>query len=660
MAGGTSLALRTVIFGGEALEPASLAPWFARHGDQRPRLVNMYGITETTVHVTYRPLRADDLGGGSLIGRPIPDLSLHVLDPDLRPQPIGVAGEIHVGGAGLAQGYLGRPALTAERFVPDPFSGEPGARLYRSGDLARRLPDGDLEYLGRIDLQVKVRGFRIELGEIEAALAAQPGVREAVVLAREAAEGAGGEKRLVAYAVPGPGEDLDAAALRAALAERLPDYMLPSAFVLLDELPLTPNGKVDRRALPAPEDAGVVGFGDARGHVPPRTPVELFLAARFRDVLGLAAERTIGVHDDFFALGGTSITGAIFIHRLQAALAALVPVVAIFDHPTVASLARYLRDRHAGAVRRLWSAAAAGAAGPDDFARELGIDPAAIDPIDTGTSRGILLPLQEGAPGCRPLFCVHPIGGEAVSYRDLARHLDPGQPVYGLQSPDPPFSDLQQMAAHYNAALRTVQPQGPYRLTGWSMGGVAAYEMARQLAESGETVEVLALIDTLTPELLGGEPDPGATAMVAIFAGGLAWGYGMEVPDVDFSGLDEDGALALVLDLGREAGLLPPSTELAELRRLFERFRANHHALYAYEPDPYPGEVILFRAAERMREEADPTLGWGGLASGGLRIWDMPGNHYTMLREEVGALAERFQALLGGAAEAGRRLRERA
>jgi thioesterase domain-containing protein/uncharacterized protein (DUF1778 family) len=179
------------------------------------------------------------------------------------------------------------------------------------------------------------------------------------------------------------------------------------------------------------------------------------------------------------------------------------------------------------------------------------------------------------------------------------------------------------------------------------MGGVAAYEMARQLAAGGETVEVLALIDTLTPELLGGEPDPGATAMVAVFAGGLAWGYGLEVPDVDFSGLDEDGALALVLDLGREAGLLPPSTELAELRRLFDRFRANHHALYAYEPDPYPGEIILFRAAERMREEADPTLGWSGLAKGGLRIWDMPGNHYTLLREEVGALAARFQAVLG-------------
>jgi thioesterase domain-containing protein len=602
----------------------------------------MYGITETTVHVTYRPLRMDDLGRGSLIGQPIPDLTLHVLDAHLQPQPIGVAGEIHVGGAGLAQGYLNRPALTAERFVPDPFSGEAGARLYRSGDLARRLPDGDLEYLGRIDHQVKVRGFRIELGEIEAALAAQPGVREAVVLVRnDGPGGPGGEKRLVAYAVPTPEATLDAGVLRAALAERLPDYMVPSAFVLMGELPLTTNGKVDRRALPAPEAVGAVSVHE---HVPARTPLERFLAAGFRNVLGLPAEREVSVHESFFTLGGTSITGAIFIHRLQSALATTVPVVALFDHPTVAALAGYLRERYPEPVRRLWSAAVVSE--PGDLARELALDSGTID---TSLSRGVLLPLQEGDPGRRPLFCVHPIGGEAVAYRDLARALDPGQPVYGLQSPDPPFDELQAMAAHYLTVVRELQPKGPYRLAGWSMGGVAAYEMARRLIESGEEVELLALIDTATPELLGGDPNPGETEMVAIFAAGLAWGYGMEVPDVDFSGLNEDQALALALDLGREGGLLPPSTQLAELRRLFERFRANHHALYAYQPSPYSGEILLFRAAERMRHETDPTLGWGALAAGGLRIWDLPGDHYTLLREEVGALAARLQEVLGAA-----------
>jgi len=258
--------LRLVIFGGEALDPASLEPWFERHGDAQPRLVNMYGITETTVHVTYRPLSMADARDArghhrSDIGVPIPDLSLAVLDRSLRPVPIGVPGELVVGGAGLARGYLGRPDLTAERFVPDPAGGRPGARLYRSGDLGRFLPNGEVEYLGRLDHQVKIRGFRIELGEIEAALAALAGVRQAVVVVRDDA----GDRRLVAYVVG----DVSAEALRQSLRERLPDSMVPAAFVMLDALPLTANGKVDRKArrrrgLPG---AAHAGRGGPRRHL---------------------------------------------------------------------------------------------------------------------------------------------------------------------------------------------------------------------------------------------------------------------------------------------------------------------------------------------------------------------------------------------------------
>ncbi|HTQ80654.1 MAG TPA: amino acid adenylation domain-containing protein, partial [Thermoanaerobaculia bacterium] len=292
----SALALREVIFGGEALEPGSLAPWFARHGDRTPRLVNMYGITETTVHVTYRPLQAEDAGRGSLVGRPIPDLSLHVLGAGGRLQPIGAPGEMHVGGAGLAQGYLGRPDLTAERFLPDPWSPVPGGRLYRSGDLARRLPDGDLEYLGRIDHQVEIRGFRIELGEIEAALLSHPDVREAVVLARPAASGR--EARLIAYLVLEREMGDPAATLRAHLGTRLPEHMLPAAFLPLPELPLTTNGKVDRRALAklAVERRGV----PERARLLPSTELERFLAAQLRDVLGLD-RADIGVEEDFFS-----------------------------------------------------------------------------------------------------------------------------------------------------------------------------------------------------------------------------------------------------------------------------------------------------------------------------------------------------------------------
>ena len=243
------LALRTVVFGGEALDPATLRGWVRRRGIARPRLVNMYGITETTVHVTWRTLTRGDVeaGGASPIGVPIPDLSAHVLDPAGEPRPEGETGELYVGGAGLARGYLGRPALTAQRFVPDPFSGVPGARLYRSGDLARRLPGGGLEYLGRIDDQVKLRGFRIELGEIEGVLREHPSVADAVVLV----QGEGAEARLVAWIVPAraPAEGTLPRALRAWARSRLPDYMMPSAIHVLDRLPLTRNGKVDRGAL---------------------------------------------------------------------------------------------------------------------------------------------------------------------------------------------------------------------------------------------------------------------------------------------------------------------------------------------------------------------------------------------------------------------------
>ncbi|HYH47349.1 MAG TPA: amino acid adenylation domain-containing protein, partial [Thermoanaerobaculia bacterium] len=347
-----ALALREVVFGGEALEPGSLASWVERHGAERPRLVNMYGITETTVHVTYRPLSAGEIvsGAGSMVGVPIPDLAVYLVDRGLQPVPLGVPGEILVGGAGVAQGYLGRPDLTAERFVPDPFSQEPGMRLYRSGDLARRrppYPDKDLEYLGRIDTQVKIRGFRIELGEIESALAALPGVREAVVVVRQDS----GEPRLVAY-VTGLDQALPRLAeARELLGRRLPDYMLPSALVALPALPLTAHGKVDRAALPAPS----VPAGTSR--TAPRTALERDLAALFGQVLRVEA---VGLQDDFFALGGSSISGAVLINRLQEKVGEIVHVVAIFDAPTVERLAAYLAAQHREAVRRVWGAESLG------------------------------------------------------------------------------------------------------------------------------------------------------------------------------------------------------------------------------------------------------------------------------------------------------------
>ncbi|HEX8186687.1 MAG TPA: amino acid adenylation domain-containing protein, partial [Blastocatellia bacterium] len=294
------LALRLVIFGGEALDLRSLKPWFDRHGDCEPALVNMYGITETTVHVTYRRIRADDLSRAakSVIGGAIPDLQAYVLDQYQQLIPLGVAGELCIGGAGLARGYLNRPELTAERFIPNPFSAGPGERLYRSGDLARNLACGDIEYLGRIDHQVKIRGFRIELGEIEAVLSTHPDVRDSVVVAQNEEPG---ESRLLAYVVTNEGGAFSTSELRGFMKEKLPDYMIPSAFIALDKLPLTAQGKIDRNALPAP---GHSRREPGESFVAPRTSIEEILANVWADVLGVDR---VGIDDNYFALGGDSI-----------------------------------------------------------------------------------------------------------------------------------------------------------------------------------------------------------------------------------------------------------------------------------------------------------------------------------------------------------------
>lgn len=337
------LALRYVICAGEALELQSLKPWFERHGDEQPRIVNMYGITETTVHSTFRIIRAADLtsGVGSVIGVPIPDLQLHLVDEELRPVPKGSPGEICVGGAGVARGYLNRPELTAKRFLPDPFSSDPGARLYRSGDLAQYNDQGELEYLGRMDHQVKIRGFRVELGEIESALNRHPGVRESVVIARETAKG---DKRLVAYIVPGetPPSVTD---LRHHVLATLPDYMTPTVFVFMPGFPLTTNGKIDRRALPAPDGARPEL---QTPFVAPRSPAEATLARIWSEVLEV--ER-VGVKDNLFELGGDSIRSITILSKAQQAGLGLT-LEQVFRRPTIEALAAAVGTAAASASRR--------------------------------------------------------------------------------------------------------------------------------------------------------------------------------------------------------------------------------------------------------------------------------------------------------------------
>jgi amino acid adenylation domain-containing protein len=448
------LALRLVIFGGEALEPPALRPWFARYGDSGPALVNMYGITETTVHVTYRPVGAADCDtAASPIGAPIPDLSLYLLDRHGEPVPAGVAGELFVGGAGVARGYLNRPDLTAERFIDSPFG--PG-RLYRTGDVARRLPGGELDFRGRIDDQVKIRGFRIELGEIRATLGAHPAVAEAVVLASKAQAG---DARLVAYVVAVDGADPPGAdELRAWLAERLPGYMIPAGWVFLDGLPLTRNGKLDVKALPEPEYNRTAV---TKEFTAPATETERHLARIWSDVLGVGQ---IGVHDSFFELGGHSMLAVRLFAEIERKLGARLPLSALFESATIAGLADLIeRDRR--------------------------------DEIDWST----VVQLRAGEDRT-PLFLVAWAGGEVLPYRDLAEALGSDLPVFGLRAPGvdgrtPPLARVEELAAHYVSEMRRVQPSGPYQVAGFCFSGLVAYEMTRQLIQQGETVGLLALID---------------------------------------------------------------------------------------------------------------------------------------------------------------------
>ncbi|MFF2656133.1 amino acid adenylation domain-containing protein [Kitasatospora sp. NPDC058032] len=607
---GSELALRYVVFGGEALELGRLDDWYERHAEDAPTLVNMYGITETTVHVSYLALdRASAAAGtGSTIGVNIPDLRVYVLDRYLRPVPPGVTGEMYVAGAGLARGYLGRPALSSERFVADPYAelfGERGTRMYRSGDLARRRADGVLEYYGRADQQVKIRGFRIELGEIEAVLASHPAVADAAVIVREDVPG---DKRLVGYAVLAPGaERTGAEELRARTAADLPVHMVPSAVVLLDRLPLTANGKLDRRALPAP-DAPEAGTGR-----PPRNPREQQLCELFAEVLGVPA---VGVEDDFFALGGHSLLVVRLAGRIRAVLGLEVGIGTLFQAPTVAAL---------------------------DTA--LAADTPGADALD------VLLPLRPTAPGRRnPLFAVHPAGGLSWCYTGLIRNLPADVPIYGLQAQgvgaatagEPLPATMEELAAHYVDRLREVQPEGPYRLLGWSTGGIIAHAMAVRLEELGCAVELLAVLDAYPAEGFRDLPVPDqAEALEALLTMG---GYGPE--DLDGRPLE----LAHVTELLRREGSPLAGLDDATVEALNRIYLHINHLVRGYDHRRLQGDVLFFRATvDTIDETLVPEL-WTPYVAGRIANTDVACSHKDMTLPEpiahiAGVVAEHLAAL---------------
>jgi len=562
--------LRTVIVAGESCPPGLVA----RHHDRMPRarLFNEYGPTEATVWCTA--FEVSDAGPTPRvpIGRPIPGSRVYVLDRRLEPVPPGVAGELFVAGPGVSRGYLGRPDLTAERFLRDPFTEDPTSRLYRTGDLARWLPGGVLEFLGRRDEQVKIRGVRVEAGEIEAVLSRHPDVAEAAVVAEK--DGVSGP-RLWAFVVPRDETEPKGADLRRYLAERLPPAMIPARIALVGRIPRTVTEKLDRRALLAMRDQAPRLRGDRDGT---RDDTERRLEAVWREVLGLDA---VGITDGFFELGGHSLLALTLIARVEKEFGLRLPVASVFREGTVEMMAARLRQM----PRR---------------SRMAPLDPESAGP---------------------PFFLVHPVGGTVFCYRDLAQRLGSDHSVHAIESPgldgehgwNPSIEDL---AAQYATSIQEVQREGPYRLGGWSFGGLVALEVARVLMMLGHRIALLALIDTHAPPEVPPAAEPDESEIAAWIAAECA-----------------------------EAG--GGSPQGAALRGIANAARGHLGALRRYQPQAYPGSAHLILAAE-----ADPNgLGsmdrWRALVEGEIEVCVLPTDHYAIVREpDVRLTADRIRSWL--------------
>jgi aspartate racemase len=616
--------VRLVIIGGEKARVNQVQAWFRCMGS-KVRLVNSYGPTETTIVAILGDLQPGDPllvpGREVSVGRPVANTQVYILDESMQPMGPDTAGELFIGGAGLARGYLNRPEITQARFIPDPFSPDPSARLYRTGDIARCRPDGEIEIIGRSDDQVKIRGYRVELGEIETTLLQMPGIRSTVVTV---ADDQCGTRQVIAYYVPEAGEEPTTAAILSYLRARLPHFMLPSALVRLEAIPITPGGKVDRRQLPAP-DWGARAAGQDRDT--PTNPIEQKLADIWADALDLPG---IGIHDSFFEVGGHSLLALRIMTQVEKQFGQSLPLAILYQAPTIADLARLLEK---GTQGEKWSS---------------------------------LVPIHP--QGSKPIFyLVHPVGGDVVHYNQLVRYYnDPDQPFWGLRAQGldghtQPLRRLEDMAAHYIQEIQQMQPHGPYYLGGHSFGALAAFEMARQLHQAGEEVGLLALLDmevtsNIPPEFPGLPPHlryMGANLSVA--TRGKARGtenislYDSSLPPV----LQKLYLLAQRgFFIGRKLFFLPWSKKGVYLQRLGEDLRqadagtgpeipqayievrrACEIATRDYALRTYPGQLALFMQEGPNAYLVNPILIWSKAALGGIQVYKVPGTHLSMIEE---------------------------
>jgi len=620
--------VRLVVVGGEKASRVVYAEWVKLVG-HHPRWLNTYGPTETTVTATvYDPIRSqyNPDQGEIPIGKPIANAEVYILSPELKQVPFGEVGELHIGGPGLAIGYHQLPTRTADKFIPNPFSDDPQSRLYKTGDTVRYLPDGNLEFVGRIDFQVKLRGYRIELGEIENCLEQHPSIQQAIVIAREDVPG---DKYLVGYLAAKADAMLNVSDICDFLKQKLPEYMVPTAFVEMETFPLTPNGKVDRKALPAPS---TVDRSESKIVVAPSNSVETKLLHIWESILGIP---NISITDNFFELGGHSLLVARLIDWVAVEFDVNLPLSTLIQAPTIEQLATVLTSS------------------------------------DTLDSLTIIRP--GGAK--EPVFFIHDGDGETMLYRTLAFHLDPERPIYGIQ----PYADRQRpilhtriedMAAHYLEQIRLVQPEGPYWLAGMCAGGVIAYEIARQMQAKGLSVHMVALLDAAEPHAEGrtgfianqrlnrmsdllrqysNENLPRRLVKVGAGVARKVWKTASyEVTTVLKRQVNDLKLQAFRFYLDRQ--LIPPLLiSPVSVRKTYV------FAERAYNPaTPFEGEMLLFRATEGVGDDqpyqeiyADPMLGWQSRATQGVRVYDIPGGHSSMLQEpHVRVMAELMQAYL--------------
>ncbi len=574
--------LRLVIIGGERVLPESVKIWQKSVG-KFPQLVNTYGPTEGTVVATTYKVTTSIIGNSVPIGRPITNTQIYILDHYLQPVPIGVPGELFIGGDGLARCYLNRLELTAEKFIFNPFK---QGKLYKTGDIARYLLDGNIEFIGRIDNQVKIRGFRIELGEIEAVMGEHPYILNVVVIAREDIPG---DKRLIAYIVSQPQATLNQSELRQFLKQKLCEYMIPSAFVFLEKFPLTPNGKIDRRALPTPEQ---IRLEPEEIFIAPRNELEQQLTKVWEAILGI---KPIGVRDNFFALGGHSLLAVKLFTQIEKTFSINLPLAAIFQSPTIEELANILDSQG-------WS-----------------------------SPWYSLVPLQP--KGSRPiLFGIH-----HIYFQDLIRHLGEKQPVYALhyaiaKPVNQPLTlpKIEDLAAHYIQEMRSLQPQGPYFLMGLSFGGILAYEMAQQLIAQGQQVSLLALFDSRIKK---------GNRKLLPFSHRLTLLWNLEFPE-----FWERAKFRIKTKFSQLIARDVPTTNRTsplDYQYLPHIYNSNPIKLLLndYTPKSYLGRVVLFKAINVNVDTSitysvePPEVVWRKFVNGELVVHEVPGNHTSILKD---------------------------